>query len=54
MATIWDKDILIYCISQIVEALNRGLEVSRTVWVTAYDLLVATHRGTGGASYERL
>ncbi len=54
MATIWDKDILIYCISQIMEALNRGREVSRTIWVTAHDLLVATNRGTGGVSYERL
>lgn len=55
LATIWDKDILIYCISQVVEALNRGRrDVSRTVWVTAYDLLVATNRGTGGEHYKRL
>jgi plasmid replication initiation protein len=54
LATIWDKDILIYCISQMVEAMNRNREVSRIVWVTAYDLLVATNRGTGGASYKRL
>ena len=54
MATIWDKDILIYCISQLIETINREREVSRVVWVTAYDLLVATNRGTGGASYERL
>lgn len=55
LATIWDKDILIYCISQVVEALNRGRkDVSRTVWVTAHDLLVATNRGTGGEHYKRL
>jgi plasmid replication initiation protein len=55
LATIWDKDILIYCISQVVEALNRGRkDVSRTVWVTAYDLLAATNRGTGGIHYQRL
>ena len=54
MATIWDKDILIYCISHIVEAMNLGREVSRTVWVTAYDLLVATNRGADGRSYEQL
>ncbi len=36
------------------EVLNRGREVSRTIWVTAHDLLVATNRGTGGVSYERL
>ena len=54
MATIWDKDVLIYCISQIMEALNRSREVSRTVWVTAYDLLVATNRGTDGRGYKQL
>ena len=53
MATIWDKDVLIYCISQIMEALNRGREVSRTVWVTAHDLLVATNRGTDGRGYTQ-
>lgn len=55
LATIWDKDILIYCISQVVEALNRGREnVSRTIWVTAYDLLTATNRSTSGIGYTRL
>jgi len=54
MATIWDKDILIYATSQIVEAINRGRPVSRVVRLTAYDLLVATNRHTGGKNYERL
>ncbi len=55
LATIWDKDILIYCISQVVEALNRKRQdVSKTVWVTAYDLLVATNRGTDGRGYQQL
>jgi plasmid replication initiation protein len=53
-ATIFDKDILIYCISQLVEAMNRGREVSRTVRLTAYDLLVATNRDTGGRNYHLL
>lgn len=54
MATIWDKDVLIYCISQIVEALNRGRDVSRTVWVTAHDLLVSTNRQINGEGYKGL
>jgi plasmid replication initiation protein len=54
IATIWDKDILIYAISQLVEALNQGRPISRTVRLTAYDLLVVTNRGTGGDSYDRL
>jgi plasmid replication initiation protein len=54
MATIWDKDILIYCASQIIAALNRDDPVSRTVRVTAHDILVATNRGTDGRAYEQL
>ena len=54
LATIWDKDVLIYAVSQLVEAINQGRSVSRTVRLKAYDLLVATNRHTGGDSYERL
>jgi plasmid replication initiation protein len=54
LATIFDKDILIYCVSQISEAMNRGRDVSRTVQLTAYDLLVATNRDTGGRNYKLL
>ncbi len=53
-ATIHDKDILIYCISQLMAALNAGRQVSRTLRLTAHDLLVATRRDTSGDSYTRL
>lgn len=54
-ATIHDKDIWIYCISQLVEAMNRGREdVSRTVRFTAYDYLVTTNRRTDGSNYQRM
>lgn len=53
-ATIHDKDVLMYCISQIVEGINRGREVSRKVRIVAYDFFRATHRDTGGKSYEAL
>ena len=54
-ATVFDKDIWIYCISQLVEAMNRGRQdMSRTVRFTAYDFLVASNRGVDGRSYERL
>lgn len=54
LATIWDKDILIYCISQVVEGLNRRrVDINRTVRVTAYDLLVSINRSTGGKDYKR-
>ena len=54
-ATIHDKDLWIYCISQLVEAMNRGREdVSRVVRFTAYDFLVSTNRDASGRAYERL
>lgn len=53
-ATIHDKDLWIYCISQLVEALNRGRETARTVRFTAYDFLVTTNRPTSGAGYTRM
>ena len=54
-ATMHDKDIWIYCISQLVEAMNRKRsDVDRTVRFTAYDFLRATNRGTDGRAYERL
>src|SRR5699024_8673448 len=52
-ATIYDKDLWIYCISQLVEAKNRGREISRTVRFTAYDFLVTTNRDTSGRAYLR-
>jgi len=42
LATLFDKDILIYCISQLMAALNAGRPVSRLVHLTAHDLLVGT------------
>jgi plasmid replication initiation protein len=53
-ATIHDKDILIYCISQLMAALNAGRDVSRTLQLKAHDLLVATNRETSGDAYRRL
>lgn len=53
-ATIHDKDILIYCISQIMAGLNANRPVSRTLHLTAHDLLLATGRETSGDAYRRL
>lgn len=54
LATIHDRDVLIYCISQIMAALNKGQKVSRTVHVKAFDILKATNRVTDGRGYEGL
>ena len=53
-ATIFDADILIFCISQLMAALNAGRDVARTLTLTAHDLLLATGRETSGDSYRRL
>lgn len=54
LATIYDKDILIYCISQIIAKLKRNERVSKRVKINCYDLLVFTNRGTGGKDYKAL
>ena len=54
VATIHDRDVLIYCISQIMAALNEGRQVSRTVRLRAFDLLKATNRVTDGRGYDAL
>lgn len=54
LATIHDRDVLIYCISQIMAGLNKGRDVSQTVRFKAYDLLVATNRNTAGTGYAQL
>jgi len=55
-ATQHDKDVLIYVVSQLTEALNRGRDdaKNRTVRFTVYDFLVTTNRRTDGESYKRL
>lgn len=55
-ATQHDKDVLIYVVSQLTEAMNRGRDdaKNRLVRFTVHDFLVATNRGVGGDDYRRL
>lgn len=59
-ATVYDKDLLLYISSQIVEQLNlnkaqgQDKPVSKTVVVYSTDFLTGTERGEGGASYDRI
>jgi len=53
-ATIHDKDIWIYCISQMVRSLNEGNPISRFIDFTAYDFLKTTNRDTSGRAYLQL
>lgn len=55
-ATQFDKDVLIYIVSQMTEALNQErLDAQqRVVRFTVYDYLVSTNKPTGGKEYLRL
>ena len=54
LATILDKDILLYLASSIMNAKNNGLTISQTVRFTSYDYLAVTNKGTGGFQYNQL
>ena len=54
LATIHDRDVLIFAISQLMAALKDGKEVSQNIRFRAYDLLNATNRVTDGRGYEGL
>ncbi len=54
LATVHDRDVLIYCISQVMAAMNAGKEVSQVVRFRAFDLLKATNRMTNGRGYQGL
>jgi len=54
LATVFDRDILIYCISQLVSAMNDGRPISSKLRLRAHDLLVATNRDTSGRGYLQL
>lgn len=54
IATIFDKDVLIYSVSQLMAKLNAGIAPHRTIRMKAYDLLVSTNRGVGGREYKLL
>ena len=54
LATIYDKDILIYCISQVMAKLKAGEKVSQRVRINSRELLIFTNRGTAGKDYKAL
>lgn len=54
LPTIFDKDILIFCISQLMEKKNRGEKIGKRVTFNAHALLKATNRPTNNLAYKRL
>ena len=53
LATIFDKDILIYCISQLMSKKNLGEPLAQTLHLNAHELLVWTNRETSGDAHRR-
>lgn len=54
LATVFDRDILIYCISHLIAGMNAGKPVSQVVRFKAHDLLQSTNRMTNGYGYAAL
>ena len=54
LPTVFDKDIIIYCISKLKQAHDRGEPIAQTVRLTTHDMLVETNRPTNNLGYERL
>lgn len=50
-ATVYDKDLLLFIGSQLMEARRNNLPISRRVKVDAYKFLTATAKSTGGNAY---
>lgn len=53
LATIKDKDILLYCISKLVALKNAGETITPVVEASAHEIMVSTNWDTGGKSYQR-
>lgn len=51
-ATIYDKDILIYAVSQIMHRINRGEKIEPRLRFNPRELLIFVNRGTGGKDYD--
>jgi len=54
LPTIFDKDILIFVISQLMARRNRGEPIGDTVRFSARELCISTNRQIGGDHYKRL
>lgn len=54
LPTIFDKDVLLYCGSLLMEQVNKGVLPPKTIRFSAHDLLMTTKRQTSGAGYRLL
>lgn len=54
LPTIFDKDILLYCLSLLMTEVNAGRIPPKTLRISCRDLLISTNRRTDGDDYNRL
>lgn len=54
LPTIFDKDVLLYCGSLLMDQINKGIVPPRTLRISSHDLLIATNRPTSGEGYSLL
>jgi len=54
LATIYDKDILMYLTSNLMNAKNNGGKIAQRVRFTAYDYMASTNRKSDGKTYIQL
>ena len=52
LPTIFDKDVLLYCGSQMMDRINRGEIPPKTIRLSLHDLLIVTNRRTSGEGYR--
>lgn len=53
LATVHDRDVIIYALSQCMARLQRGLPVEKKMRFHPHDLMVMTNRETNGGAYKR-
>ena len=54
LATIFDKDILLYLAGALMSSKNNGSDISKTIRFTTYDYIVSTNKALGGVQYRQL
>lgn len=52
LPTIYDKDLIIYGVSQLCAAFDEGQELPEWIEIDPYSFMVFTERGTGGRDYD--
>jgi len=53
LATIMDKDIILYCISKLIHLQDQGVKVDPWIEITAHEVMVATNWNIGSKDYKR-